>query len=50
MEPWLKLRDATRNGIWCPQEDDEAVYGIQFSQRDIEDCLNLNVFTPNVSI
>ena len=39
--PWTGVRDASKFGFACPQDDLNGVFGAQD-----EDCLNLNVYAP----
>lgn len=43
-EPWEGIRDATKEGAICYQRD-----FLSFETQGSEDCLFLNVYTPQVN-
>jgi para-nitrobenzyl esterase len=46
--PWTEVRDATRLGFFCPQLD--SAWGTApAAEKQSEDCLTLNVWTPAAS-
>jgi para-nitrobenzyl esterase len=46
---WTEMRDATRFGPICPQAAQEPGSFLQETHPQSEDCLTLNVWSPNLS-
>lgn len=47
-KPWF-FRDAIQMGQSCPQGD-RTLSKLNHSFVDIEDCLNMNIFTPTIPL
>src|SRR5215208_6115604 len=49
VEPWMDVRDALRYGAKPPQLSYPAPWDVLIPERGIvgEDCLNLNIWTPD---
>lgn len=45
-QKWSEVHDAATEGNACPQPASNS-YGISKKEKTNEDCLNLNIFTPN---
>ena len=45
IKPWFDVHDATKMGQECVQGGSTTFRRTKFS-NDIEDCLNMNIFTP----
>lgn len=47
-EPWKGIIEAKEYGCICPQPEFEFFKGMSFRERQSEDCLYLNIYTPGI--
>ena len=48
LEPWTGVRSATRYGLWASQNPPDSTWWGEFPGEQGEDCLTLNVWTPEL--
>ena len=48
LEPWTGVRSASRYGLWASQNPPDSTWWGEFPGEQGEDCLTLNVWTPEL--
>src|ERR1700683_633502 len=48
LEPWTGVRSASRHGLWASQDPPDSTWWGEFPGEQGEDCLTLNVWTPEL--